>query len=75
MLIKGVPLAKVMTIVGHSTIKTNMRVLQLAAQDTQGATESIVILLPRDLDTENVANLFQKEGKSLPILTNSIKIK
>lgn len=60
MLLKGVPLAKVMTIVGHSTIKTTMRYLRLVAQDTQGATESLGISLPRDFDTGNVVNLFQK---------------
>jgi len=60
MLLKGVPLAKVMTIVGHSTIKTTMRYLRLVAQDTQGATESLGIMLPRDFDTGNVVNLFQR---------------
>ena len=60
MLLKGVPLAKVMTIVGHSTIKTTMRYLRLVAQDTQGATESLGITLPRDFDTGNVVNLFQR---------------
>lgn len=60
MLLKGVPLAKVMTIVGHSTIKTTMRYLRLVAQDTQGATESLGITLPRDYETGNVVNLFQR---------------
>jgi integrase len=60
MLLKGVPLAKVMTIVGHSTIKTTMRYLRLVAQDTHGATESLGITLPRDFDTGNVVNLFQR---------------
>lgn len=60
MLLKGVPLAKVMTIVGHSTIKTTMRYLRLVAQDTQGATEALGITLPRDFETGNVVNLFQR---------------
>ena len=59
MLIRGVSLAKVMKIVGHSTIKTTMRYLRLVAQDTQGATESLGIALPRDFEQENVVNLFQ----------------
>lgn len=37
MLLRGVPIAKVMKIVGHSTIKTTMRYLRLIAEDTQGA--------------------------------------
>lgn len=60
MLIKGVPLAKVMTIVGHSTIKTTMRYLRLVAQDTLGATEALGITLPRDYETGNVFNLFKR---------------
>lgn len=59
LLIKGVSLAKVMKIVGHSTIKTTMFYLRLVAQDTQGATEALGITLPRDFDQENVVNLFQ----------------
>ncbi len=60
MLLKGVPLAKVMIIVGHATIKTTMRYLRLVAQDTHGATESLGITLPREFETGNVVNLFQK---------------
>ncbi len=59
MLVRGVSLAKVMKIVGHATIKTTMRYLRLVAQDTQGATESLGITLPREFDTGNVVNLFQ----------------
>ena len=59
MLIKGVSLAKVMKIVGHATIKTTMYYLRLVAQDTQGATESLEISLPREYDIANVVNLFQ----------------
>ncbi|MAZ48955.1 MAG: hypothetical protein CME65_10345 [Halobacteriovoraceae bacterium] len=60
LLIKGVPLAKVMKIVGHSTIKTTMRYLRLVAQDTQGATEALGISLPKNNDIDNVVNLFQR---------------
>lgn len=59
MLIKGVSLAKVMKIVGHASIKTTMQYLRLVAQDTQGATESLGISLPRELNQDNVVNLFQ----------------
>ncbi|MBI2522651.1 MAG: site-specific integrase [Bdellovibrio sp.] len=59
MLLRGVPVAIVMNIVGHSTIKTTMRYLRLVAQDTQGATESLGITLPRDCDMGNVVSLFQ----------------
>lgn len=60
LLIKGVSLAKVMKIVGHSTIKTTMRYLRLVAQDTQGATEVLGITLPKDNNADNVVNLFQR---------------
>ncbi len=59
MLLKGVPLAKVMKIVGHSTIKTTMRYLRLIADDTQGATEELGIALPRMEEAGKVVNLFQ----------------
>ncbi|MBY0414041.1 MAG: site-specific integrase [Bdellovibrionales bacterium] len=60
MLIRGVALAKVMKIVGHANIKTTMRYLRLVAQDTQGATESLGITLPKDFNNDNVVNLFQR---------------
>lgn len=60
MLIKGVALAKVMKIVGYSSIKTTMKYLRLVAQDTQGATESLGIKLPQDFNYGNVVNLFQR---------------
>lgn len=59
MLIKGVALAKVMKIVGHSSIKTTMKYLRLVAQDTQGATESLGISLPQNFNHDNVVNLFK----------------
>lgn len=58
-LLKGVPLAKVMKIVGHSTIKTTMRYLRLIAEDTQGATEELGIVLPKTEEKGNLVSLFQ----------------
>ena len=60
MLIKGVALAKVMKIVGHSSIKTTMKHLRLVSQDMQRATESLGIKLPQDFICEKVVNLFQR---------------
>jgi integrase len=62
MLLKGVPLAKVMKIVGHSTIKTTMRYLRLIAEDTQGATEELGIILPKTQERGNLVPLFQSKG-------------
>lgn len=62
MLLKGVPLAKVMKIVGHSTIKTTMRYLRLIAEDTQGATEELGIILPKTQENGNLVSLFQSRG-------------
>lgn len=59
LLIRGVSLAKVMKIVGHSTIKTTMRYLRLVAQDTQGATDALGINIPKTNNIDNVVNLFQ----------------
>ncbi len=59
MLLRGVPLAKVMKIVGHSTIKTTMRYLRLIAEDTQGATEELGIVLPKTEEQGNLVSLFQ----------------
>ena len=59
LLIRGVPLAKVMKIVGHSTIKTTMKYLRLVAQDTKGATEALGISVPKTHNIDNVVNLFQ----------------
>lgn len=51
MLINGVPLAKVMAIVGHSSLKTTQGYLRLCGKDVEGATESLQIQLP-DLASE-----------------------
>lgn len=59
MLLKGVAVAKVMKIVGHSSIKTTMRYLRLIAEDTQGATEELGIVLPKTEEKGNLVALFQ----------------
>ena len=58
MLLRGVAVAKVMKIVGHSTIKTTMRYLRLIAEDTQGATEELGIILPKTEERGNLVSLF-----------------
>lgn len=62
MLLRGVPLAKVMKIVGHATIKTTMRYLRLIAEDTQGATEELGIVLPKSEEKGNVFALFPSKA-------------
>ncbi len=57
MLIKDVPLAKVMSIVGHSNIKTTMVYLRMVAKDVKGATEALGISLPSDISTGNLVSL------------------
>ena len=62
MLIKDVPLAKVMTIVGHANIKTTMVYLRMIAKDVEGATEALGIELPDAIDdTKKLVSLFQQE--------------
>lgn len=58
MLLRGVALAKVMKIVGHSTIKTTMRYLRLIADDTQGATEALGLTLPELEETGKVVSIY-----------------
>ncbi len=65
MLLKGVPLAKVMKIVGHSTIKTTMRYLRLIAEDTQGASEELGIILPKTQENGNLVSLSQSRSQLL----------
>lgn len=59
LLLRGVPLAKVMTIIGHSTIKTTMKYLRLVAQDTKGATEALGVTASKVNNINNVVNLFK----------------
>lgn len=48
MLINGVPLAKVMAIVGHSSLKTTQGYLRLCGKDVEGATEDLKIMIPEN---------------------------
>jgi len=48
MLNNGVPLSKVMAIVGHSSLKTTQGYLRLSGKDIEGATESLGVEVPRE---------------------------
>ncbi|MFN8943215.1 MAG: tyrosine-type recombinase/integrase [Pseudobdellovibrionaceae bacterium] len=52
MLINGVPLAKVMSIVGHSSLKTTQGYLRLCGKDVEGATESLGVIIPENTGFE-----------------------
>ena len=58
LLLQGVPVAKVMAIVGHSQLKTTMVYLRLVGNDLKGVTEELKISLPREENYGNVVNLF-----------------
>lgn len=47
MLNNGVPLSKVMAIVGHSSLKTTQGYLRLSGKDIEGATEGLNIQVPQ----------------------------
>ena len=58
MLNNGVPLSKVMAIVGHSSLKTTQGYLRLSGKDVEGATESLNIELPETEERlDNVVEL------------------
>jgi hypothetical protein len=57
MLNNGVPLSKVMTIVGHSSLKTTQGYLRLSGKDIEGATEGLNIQVPQI--EEKFDNVFQ----------------
>ncbi|HAZ13910.1 MAG: hypothetical protein A2X86_13035 [Bdellovibrionales bacterium GWA2_49_15] len=65
LLLQGVPVAKVMAIVGHSQLKTTMVYLRLVGTDVKGVTEELNIRLPREEDFANVVNLF-RTGEHVP---------
>lgn len=48
----GVPLAKVMAIVGHSSLKTTQGYLRLCGKDVEGATEHLNVAIPQDVGRE-----------------------
>lgn len=61
MLNNGVPLSKVMAIVGHSSLKTTQGYLRLSGKDIEGATEGLNILVPQTEERlENVIQLKRK---------------
>lgn len=53
MLNNGVPLSKVMAIVGHSSLKTTQGYLRLSGKDVEGATELLGIEVPTQTETFN----------------------
>lgn len=57
MLNNGVPLSKVMAIVGHSSLKTTQGYLRLSGKDIEGATEDLNIQVPQI--EENYDNVVQ----------------
>jgi integrase len=54
MLSNGVPLAKVMSIVGHASLKTTQGYLRLCGKDVEGATEELNVTLPAETRGGNV---------------------
>ena len=61
MLNNGVPLSKVMAIVGHSSLKTTQGYLRLSGKDVEGATEDLGIEVPTaEVAGENVVAFRRK---------------
>ncbi len=64
MLSQGVPLVKVMSIVGHKKMETTDIYLRLAGVDIKGATNALSYSLPMSIDVENVISVnFQKRSR------------
>lgn len=61
MLNNGVPLSKVMAIVGHSSLKTTQGYLRLSGKDIEGATEDLKIQVPQI--EESYGNVVQLKRK------------
>jgi integrase len=61
MLNNGVPLSKVMAIVGHSSLKTTQGYLRLSGKDIEGATEDLKIQVPAI--EERCDNVYQLKRK------------
>jgi integrase len=59
LLSRGVPLAQVMSIVGHSQLKTTNGYLRKAGVDVQGATEKLGYTMPDDMPGAKVLSLVQ----------------
>lgn len=61
MLNNGVPLSKVMAIVGHSSLKTTQGYLRLSGKDVEGATEDLGIQVPAsEASGENIVAFRRK---------------
>lgn len=60
MLNNGVPLSKVMAIVGHSSLKTTQGYLRLCGKDVEGATEELGVCIPEDTQTDATIINFKK---------------
>jgi len=58
MLNNGVPLAKVMAIVGHSSLKTTQGYLRLCGKDVEGATEGLGVVVP-EIEESSGAKIYQ----------------
>lgn len=61
MLNNGVPLSKVMAIVGHSSLKTTQGYLRLSGKDIEGATEDLGITVP--VIEERLGNVVELKRK------------
>ncbi len=57
MLSQGVPLVKVMAIVGHKKMETTDIYLRLAGVDIKGATEALGYAVPQEVDQSNVISI------------------
>ncbi len=57
MLAQGVPLVKVMAIVGHKKMETTDIYLRLAGVDIKGATEALGYAVPHEVDQSNVISI------------------
>ena len=60
MLRNGVALAKVMSIVGHTELKTTQGYLRLCGQDVKGATDDLGIDIPEESGADNVYSLTER---------------
>jgi integrase len=73
LLSKGVSLAAVMAIVGHSSLRTTQGYLRLAGVDLVGATEKLGVTLPSDANSEvidlNAHMARKRQGETLPLAT------
>ncbi len=57
MLNNGVPLSKVMAIVGHSALKTTQGYLRLCGKDVEGATDELNISVPEAMEPGKVIEM------------------